>query len=51
MLKNLGTWEKGIRSIVGLVLIAVVLFNPKTGWVVVVGAVGIILAATGLWGY
>ena len=43
---NMGTVDRGIRAIVGLVLIALVFFGPQTAW----GWLGLIPLATALMG-
>jgi hypothetical protein len=47
MLRNVGTAERAIRLIVGLVLLSLTVVGPKTWW----GLVGLIPVATGLWGW
>lgn len=47
MMKNVGTVDKVIRIILGLVLIALVFVGPQTPW----GWIGIIPLATGLIGF
>jgi len=44
MMSNLATWDRVIRVVLGLVLIALVFVGPKTQW----GWIGLILVATGL---
>ena len=46
-MKNVGTVDKVIRIILGLVLIALVFVGPQTPW----GWIGIITLATGLIGF
>ena len=46
-MKNVGTVDKVIRIILGLVLIALVFAGPQTPW----GWIGIIPLATGLIGF
>ena len=46
-MKNVGTVDKVIRVILGLVLIALVFAGPQTPW----GWIGIIPLATGLIGF
>ena len=46
-MKNVGTVDKVIRIILGLVLIALVFVGPQTPW----GWIGIIPLATGLIGF
>ena len=43
-MKNVGTIDRSIRIIAGLVLISLVFIGPKTMW----GWLGVILVATGL---
>ena len=47
MMKNVGTVDKVIRIILGLVLLALVFVGPQTPW----GWIGIIPLATGLIGF
>ena len=47
MTRNVGTVERAIRVVVGLVLLAFIVIGPQTWW----GLVGIIPVATGLWGW
>ena len=44
---NVGTVDRGIRAIVGLILIALVLVGPQTPW----GWLGLIPLATAFIGY
>jgi len=44
MTSNLATWDRVIRVVLGLALIALVFVGPKTQW----GWIGAILVATGL---
>ena len=44
---NVGTLDRGIRAIVGLVLIALVFVGPQTAW----GWLGLIPLATALIGF
>lgn len=46
-MKNVGTVDKVIRIVVGLVLIALVFVGPQTPW----GWIGIIPLVTGLFGF
>jgi hypothetical protein len=41
---NVGGWDRGLRIVIGLVLIALVFVGPKTPW----GWIGIIPLATGV---
>ena len=43
MMKNVGTIDKAVRVILGLVLISLVFIGPQTPW----GWIGVILVATG----
>lgn len=47
MIKNEGNIDRGIRVIVGLILISLVFIGPQTVW----GWIGIIPLATGLIGW
>ncbi|ROR32673.1 YgaP family membrane protein [Inmirania thermothiophila] len=47
MSKNVGTIDKVIRIVLGLVLIGLALFGPKTPW----GWIGVIPLVTGLIGF
>ncbi len=47
MTRNVGTVERVLRMIVGVVLLALIVVGPKSWW----GLVGIIPLATGLWGW
>ncbi len=46
-MKNVGTIDRALRIIAGIVLIALVFVGPKTPW----GWIGIIPLATGLIGF
>ena len=46
-MKNVGTVDKVIRIVLGLVLIALVFVGPQTPW----GWIGIIPLVTGLFGF
>ncbi len=46
-MKNVGTVDKAVRIVIGLVLIALVFVGPQTPW----GWIGVILVATGLIGF
>ena len=45
--KNVGTVDRAIRIIVGVVLIALVFVGPQTAW----GWIGVVPLATGLLGW
>ena len=45
--KNVGTLDRAIRIIVGVVLIALVFVGPQTAW----GWIGVVPLATGLLGW
>ena len=47
MTRNVGTWERVLRIVIGVVLLALVVIGPKTWW----GLVGVVPIATGLWGW
>lgn len=47
MIKNLAGWDRGIRVALGLVLLSLTVIGPQTMW----GLAGIVLVATGLWGF
>jgi len=47
MVKNVGTFDKAARIVVGLILIALVFVGPQTPW----GWIGIIPLATALIGW
>lgn len=44
MLKNVGTWDRAARIIIGLALLSLVFVGPKTWW----GLVGLLPLVTGL---
>jgi hypothetical protein len=46
MTRNVGSWDRGLRIVVGVILLALVVIGPKTWW----GLVGVIPLVTGLWG-
>jgi hypothetical protein len=46
MPRNVGSWDRGPRIVVGIILLALVVIGPKTWW----GLVGVIPLATDLWG-
>jgi len=47
MTRNVGTWERVLRIVIGVILLALVVIGPKTWW----GLVGVIPLATALWGW
>jgi len=47
MTRNVGTWERGLRIVIGVILLALVVIGPKTWW----GLVGVIPLGTALWGW
>jgi hypothetical protein len=47
MKKNEATWDRVVRVIVGLGLLALTVVGPGTLW----GLVGVVPLATGLWGF
>jgi len=47
MTRNVGTWERVLRIVIGVILLALVVIGPKTWW----GLVGLIPLATALWGW
>lgn len=47
MQQNVGSWDRGIRAIVGLALIAATLFGAIGAW----GWIGAVLLATGFLGF
>ncbi len=47
MTRNVGTWERFLRIVIGGILLALVVIGPKTWW----GLVGLIPLATALWGW
>lgn len=47
MKQNVGTAERAIRVIIGLVLLALIVVGPKTWW----GLVGLVPVGTALWGW
>jgi hypothetical protein len=44
MTQNVGTWERVLRIVGGVILLALVVIGPKTWW----GPVGVIPLGTGL---
>ncbi len=44
---NVGSWDRWLRIIVGLVLISLVFWGPKTWW----GLIGIVPVLTGIFRY
>ena len=47
MTRNVGTWERVLRIVIGVILLALIVIWPKTWW----GLVGVVPLATGLWGW
>lgn len=47
MKKNVGNTERGIRILVGLILISLVFIGPQSAW----GWIGLVPLATGLTGW
>lgn len=47
MTVNVGTWDRALRIIVGLVLLSLVVAGPKTLW----GLVGLVPLLTGIAGF
>ncbi len=47
MTRNVGSWERVLRIVIGIIFLGLAVFGPKTWW----GVVGVILLATGLWGW
>ena len=45
--RNMGTIDRALRAIAGIVLIAMVFVGPKTPW----GWVGVVLLATSIMGF
>ena len=46
MTRNVGSWDRGLRIVVGVIRLALVVIGPKTWW----GLAGVIPLGTGLWG-
>ena len=44
---NQAGWDRALRVVLGLTLLALTFFGPQTLW----GLAGIVLVATGLWGF
>ncbi len=44
---NVGTWDRWLRIVIGLVLISLAFWGPKTWW----GLVGIVPVLTGIFRY
>ena len=44
MIRNVGTWDRAARIILGLVLLSLIFVGPKTWW----GLVGLLPLMTGL---
>jgi hypothetical protein len=47
MKQNVGSFERAIRVVAGVLLLALVVAGPQTWW----GLIGIVPLATGLWGW
>ena len=47
MRRNVGTAERAIRIVIGVVLLALMVVGPKTWW----GLVGLVPLGTALWGW
>lgn len=47
MKQNVGNAERGVRIVVGLILISLVFIGPQSAW----GWIGLVLLATGLLGW
>jgi phosphatidylglycerophosphate synthase len=47
MSNNTASWDRVVRVVVGLIMIALVFWGPQTAW----GWLGLILVATGFVGY
>jgi hypothetical protein len=47
MTQNVGTKERVIRIVIGVVLLALTVVGPKTWW----GLVGLVPVGTALWGW
>jgi len=47
MRQNVGTAERAIRIVIGVVLLALMVVGPKTWW----GLVGLVPLGTALWGW
>jgi hypothetical protein len=45
--RNMGTIDRALRAIIGIVLISLVFVGPQTPW----GWIGVILLATAVFGY
>ncbi len=45
--RNVGNWERVLRMVNGVILLALVVMGPKTWW----GLVGVIPRGTGVWGW
>ena len=46
-MRNESTWDRGIRVLLGLGVLSLVVFGPRTVW----GLLGFIPLATGIWGF
>lgn len=47
MKQNVGSLERAVRVVAGVLLLALVVAGPRTWW----GLIGIVPLATGLWGW
>lgn len=47
MSQNVGTVDRGIRIVLGIILLALTVYGPKTGW----GYIGLIPLITGVMGW
>ena len=47
MTTNEAGWDRGLRVVLGLALLSLTLVGPHTLW----GLAGIVLVATGIWGF
>jgi hypothetical protein len=47
MTRNVGSWERVLRIVIGVILLSLIVIGPKTWW----GLVGMIPLATALWGW
>ncbi len=44
---NEAVWDRGLRVVLGLVLLSLIIVGPQTWW----GLVGLVPLVTGLWGF
>ena len=47
MKTNEASWDRGLRVVLGLALLSLTIVGPHTLW----GLAGIVLVATGIWGF